>query len=116
MGFNIKKAFKKSLFPKDSIKNLHRGGSAWKYVDKYVHDPFNKKVQDMMGIGALKDLAAGQEAQLNQMGEAAKLNAMQEMDNVTQFDDTEDPSFSGSSGRRKKRAGGSFSSGIGLNY
>lgn len=57
MGFlkKIKKAVTKSA------KNLFRGGSMWGLVDKYVHKPVTKKLQDMIGIGALKDMAAGQE-------------------------------------------------------
>lgn len=112
MGFfkKIKKAVTKSA------KNLFRGGSMWGLVDKYVHKPVTKKLQDMLGIGALKDMAAGQEETLRRQGEASKLDSMNEVQNVTQFDDGGGEDFTGGGSRRKKRQSGAFSSGIGLNY
>ena len=112
MGFlkKIKKVTKKS------VKNMFRGGSTWGLVDKYVHKPVTKKLQDTLGIGALKDMAAGQEETLQRQSEAAKLDSMNEVQNVTQFDDGGGEDFTGGEVRRKKRQSGAFSSGIGLNY
>lgn len=112
MGFfkKVGKALKKST------KNMFRGGSMWGFVDKYVHKPVTRKLQDMLGIGALKDMAAGQEETLRRQGEAAKLDSMNEVQNVTQFDDAGGDDFTGGGSRRKKRQSGAFSSGIGLNY
>lgn len=76
-----------------------------------------KGIGSLFGVGAMKDMAASQEAQLRQQMEAAKLNSMNEMGNVTQFsDNTAQFSDSGDddSVRRKKRSAGAFSSGIGL--
>lgn len=105
----IKKAVTKSA------KNLFRGGSAWGLVDKYVHKPVTNKLQDMVGIGALKDMAAGQEETLRRQGEAAKLDASNEVQNVAQFDETGTDFTSGGT-RRGKRKTGAFSGGIGLNF
>ena len=112
MGFfkKIKKAVTKSA------KNMFRGGSMWGLVDKYVHKPVTRKLQDTLGIGTLKDMAAGQEESLRKQGEASKLNAMNEVDNITQFDDGGGEDFTGGGALRKKRQSGAFSSGIGLNY
>ena len=62
------------------------------------------------------DLAKQQEKLLRQQQEAAKLQAANEIQNVTQFDETVDPSFSGANEdfRRKKKSTGSYASGIGL--
>lgn len=107
--------FKKvGKFLSGSAKNMFRGGSMWKIVDKNVHKPVTAKLQNMLGIGALQDMAAGQEETLRRQGEAAKLNSMNEIDNVTQFDDSSADDFTGGGSRRKKRTGGAFSSGIGL--
>lgn len=108
------KKIKKAL--KGSVKNMFRGGSMWKFVDKYAHKPVTKKLQDMLGIGALKDVAAGQEESLRRQGEAAKLDSMNEVQNVTQFDDSASVVSTTSDSIRKKRQSGAFSSGIGLNY
>ncbi len=110
----VLKKIKKAI--KGSVKNMFRGGSMWKFVDKYAHKPVTKKLQDMLGIGALKDMAAGQEESLRRQGEAAKLDSMNEVQNVTQFDDGGGEDFTGGGSRRKKRQSGAFSSGIGLNY
>ena len=101
---------------KKSAKNLFRGGSTWGILGKYVCGLVTKKLQDMLGIGALKDVAAGQEESLRRQGEAAKLDSMNEVQNVTQFDDGGGEDFTGGGSRRKKRQTGAFSSGIGLNY
>lgn len=103
-------------FIKDSFKNSFRGGSLWKVVDKNIHTPVTNKLQDMLGIGALKDMAAGQEEAMRLQGERAKLDTMNELDNITKVEDTPTDEFTGGGSRRKKRQGGSFSSGIGLNY
>ena len=111
IGSKLKKAFKKS------VKNMFRGGTAWGFVKKYVDKPFTEKLQSLFGVGAMKDMAAAQEAQLRQQTEAAKLNAMNEMGNVTQFSDNtaQFADFGDTStNRRKKRNAGAFSSGIGL--
>ena len=74
-------------------------------------------LQSLTGTGALKDMAAGQEATIQRQSEAAKLDSMNEVQNVTQFDDGGGEDFTGGGGsRRKKRQSGAFSSGIGLNY
>lgn len=73
-------------------------------------------LQSLMGVGALKDMAAGQEATIQRQSEAAKLDSMNEVQNVTQFDDGGGEDFTGGGSRRKKRQSGAFSSGIGLNY
>ena len=75
-----------------------------------------KELQSMMGVGAMKDMAAGQEETMRRQGEAAKLDSMNEVQNVTQFDDGGGEDFTGGGSKRKKRQSGAFSSGIGLNY
>ena len=82
----------------------------------YLTKKLKKPLQNMFGIGALKDMAAGQEETLRQQGEASKLDSMKEVQNVTQFDDGGGEDFTGGGSRRKKRQSGAFSSGIGLNY
>lgn len=76
-----------------------------------------KKIKGILGLDAGDDLAKQQEAILRQQQEAAKLQAANEIQNVTQFDEAVDPSFVGATtdSRRKKRATGSYASGIGLN-
>lgn len=69
---------------------------------------------NLTGKTAAKDMAANQEAQLRQQSEAAKLNAANEMGNVTQFEDTSETGLGDNENRRKKRSAGSFGSGIGL--
>lgn len=69
---------------------------------------------NLTGKTAAKNMAESQEAQLRQQSEAAKLAASNEMGNVTKFDDTPDTGVGDSDVRRKKRAVGSFGSGIGL--
>ena len=73
-------------------------------------------LQSLTGTGALKDMAASQEATLQRQSEAAKLDSMNEVQNVTQFDDGGGADFTDGGSRRKKRQSGAFSSGIGLNY
>lgn len=102
LGKKLKKSFKKvgSFFGSSFIKKLAKKG-----------------IGSLFGVGAMKDMAASQEAQLRQQTEAAKLDAMNEMGNVTQFsDNTAQFSDSGEDDttRRKKRSAGAFSSGIGL--
>lgn len=75
-----------------------------------------KTVKSVLGLDAGEDLAKQQEKQLRQQQEAAKLQAANEVQQVTQFDETVDPSFSGANEdfRRKKKSAGSYASGIGL--
>lgn len=109
----VLKKIKKTI--KGATKKVFRG-SVFGLADKYVLKPVTKKLQGMLGIGALKDMAAGQEESLRRQGEAAKLDSMNEVQNVTQFDDGGGEDFTGDGSRRKKRQSGAFSSGIGLNY
>ena len=112
MGFlkkvtkSVSKAVKKTFKLTGDITGVN-------YLSKKVKKP----LQNMFGIGALKDMAAGQEETLQRQSEAAKLDSMNEVQNVTQFDDGGGEDFTGGGGsRRKKRQSGAFSSGIGLNY
>lgn len=75
-----------------------------------------KIAKKVLGLDAGDDLAKQQERQLRQQQEAAKLEAANEIQQVTQFDETTDPSFAGADEdfRRKKRSAGSYASGIGL--
>lgn len=75
-----------------------------------------KGVKKVLGLDGGDDLAKQQEAMLRRQQEAAKLEAANEIQQVTQFDETVDPSFAGASEdfRRKKRSAGSYASGIGL--
>lgn len=103
-------------FVKDSFKNNFRGGSLWKIVDKNIHTPATNKLQDMLGIGALKDMAAGQEEAMRLQGEKAKLDTMNEVDNIVKVDDSTTGEFTGGGSRRKKRQGGANSNAIGLQF
>ena len=67
---------------------------------------------NITGKTAAENMARTQEEQLRIQGEQAKLNAANEVDNVTQFEDTVDPVLSDT--RRKKRPTGNFASGLGL--
>lgn len=67
---------------------------------------------NLTGKTAAENMARTQEEQLRIQGEQAKLNAANEVDNVTQFEDTADPVLSDT--RRKKRPTGNFASGLGL--
>lgn len=75
-----------------------------------------KGVKKVLGLDAGDDLAKQQERLLRQQQEAAKLQAANEVQQVTQFDETVDPSFAGANEdfRRKKKSAGSYASGIGL--
>lgn len=75
-----------------------------------------KAAKKALGLDT-EDLAKQQEKQLKQQQEAAKLQAANEVQQVTQFDETVDPSFSGADGdfRRKKASTGAYASGMGLN-
>lgn len=102
IGKSIKKAFKK-LGKVSGVSFLSKG--------------LKKGLGSLFGVGAMKDMAAAQEAQLRQQTEAAKLNAMNEIGNVTQFSDNtaQFASFGDDdTNRRKRRSAGAFSSGIGL--
>lgn len=67
---------------------------------------------NLTGKTAAENMARTQEEQLRIQGEQAKLNAANEMNNVTKFEDTVDPVLSDT--RRKKRPTGNFASGLGL--
>lgn len=67
---------------------------------------------NLTGKTAAKNLARTQEEQLRIQGERAKLNAANEQNNVTKFEDTADPVLSDT--RRKKRPTGNYASGLGL--
>lgn len=67
---------------------------------------------NLTGKTAAENMARTQEEQLRIQGEQAKLNAANEVDNVTKFEDTADPVLSDT--RRKKRPTGNFASGLGL--
>jgi len=67
---------------------------------------------NLTGKTAAENMARTQEEQLRIQGEQAKLNAANEVDNVTKFEDSADPVLSDT--RRKKRPTGNFASGLGL--
>lgn len=100
-------------FLKKSIKNSFRGGSLWGSVSKLAK-PVEDQFRNMLGLDALKDLAGAQEQQLRQQQEANKLDASVESQNVAQFDDTSDTSFTGTDNRRKKKQAGAYSQALGL--
>lgn len=92
-------------------------GKKFKKSLKKIGKSIKKGIGSLFGVGAMKDMAAAQEDQLRQQTEAAKLNSMNEMGNVTQFSDNaaQFASFGDdTTDRRKKRNAGAFSSGIGL--
>lgn len=106
IGKSIKKSFKKAFKITSKITGLD-----------WLQKTAKKGIGSLFGVGAMKDMAASQEAQLRQQTEAAKLNSMNEMGNVTQFSDNTAQSASfgdDDTNRRKKRNAGAFSSGIGL--
>lgn len=100
-------------FLKKSIKNSFRGGSMWSTASK-IAKPVEDQVRGMLGLDALKDLAGMQEQQLRQQQEANKLDASVESQNVAQFDDTSDTTFTGTDNRRKKKQSGAYSQALGL--
>lgn len=86
-------------------------------LKKSLRKVLGKSIGSLFGVGKMKDMAAAQEEQLRRQTEAAKLNAMNEIGNVTQFsDNTAQLASFGDDGtnRRKRRNAGAFSSGIGL--
>lgn len=106
IGQSIKKAFKKTFKTVGKVTGIN-----------WLAKGLKKGIGSLFGVGAMQDMAASQEAQLRQQTEAAKLNSMNEMGNVTQFsDNTAQFADSGDNdtNRRKKRGAGAFSSGIGL--
>lgn len=74
--------------------------------------PLKGAWDNLTGKTAAENMARTQEEQLRIQGEQAKLNAANEVDNVTKFEDTVDPVLSDT--RRKKRPTGNFASGLGL--
>lgn len=105
IGKSLKTAVKKAFKTTSKITGLD-----------WLQKTAKKGIGSLFGVGAMKDMAASQEAQLRQQTEAAKLNSMNEMGNVTQFSDStaQFASFDDDTARRKKRSAGAFSSGIGL--
>lgn len=106
IGKSLKKAVKKAFKITSKITGLD-----------WMHKTAKKGLNSLFGVGAMKDMAAAQEAQLQQQTEAAKLNSMNEMGNVTQFSDNTAQSASfgeDDTTRRRRRSAGAFSSGIGL--
>lgn len=106
IGSKLKKAFKKVFKVTSKITGLD-----------WLQKTAKKGINSLFGVGAMKDMAAAQEAQLRQQTEAAKLNSMNEIGNVTQFSDNaaQFADFGDTNtNRRKKRSAGAFSSGIGL--
>lgn len=86
-------------------------------IGKKLKKALKKSIGSLFGVGGMKDMARAQEEQLRQQKEAAKLNAMNEISNVTQFSDNTAQSASfgdDDTDRRRRRSAGAFSSGIGL--
>ena len=106
IGSKIKKTVKKAFKATSKVTGLN-----------WLHKTAKKGMGSLFGVGAMEDMAAAQEAQLRQQTEAAKLNSMNEMGNVTQFSDNT-AQFANigddDTNRRKRRNAGAFSSGIGL--
>ena len=71
-------------------------------------------LQNALGIGAMKDMAQSQQDQIRMNAEAAKLNTLNEINNVAQFDESGGGATISSDTRRKKRSAGAYASGIGL--
>ena len=94
------------------VFKLTGGITGVNYLTKKLKTP----QQSILGIGAMKDMAAGNEESLRRQSEASKLDSMDEVQNVTQLDDSGGEDFAGGGSRRKKRQSGAFSSGVGLNY
>lgn len=77
-----------------------------------IYKPLKGVWDNLTGKTAAENMARTQEEQLRIQGEQAKLQAANEVDNVTKFEDTADPVLSDT--RRKKRPTGNFASGLGL--
>lgn len=77
--------------------------------------PLGKALGKMFGAGQLEDLGAQQAEMLRRQGEANKLDTMNQMNNVTQFED-DSTGLTSTSGIRKRRSAGAFSAGNSLNY
>ena len=71
-------------------------------------------IKSLLGLDALKDLAGSQERQLRQQLEANKLDSAIESQNVATFDESTSSGFTGTDTRRRKKAAGGYSSGLGL--
>lgn len=73
-------------------------------------------IMKVLGLGGNDDLAKQQEKQLRAQQEAAKLQAANEVQQVTKFDEAVDPSFAGANEdfRRKKKSTGAYASAVGL--
>lgn len=105
IGKSVSKAFKKSIKLTGKVTGID-----------WLTNKVKKPLQDMFGITAQKDQAMRQEEAIRKQGEASKLDANNEIDNVVQFDDAGADFYGGGYNRRNKRKTGAFSSGIGLNY
>lgn len=77
-----------------------------------IYKPLKGLWDNLTGKTAAENMARTQEEQLRIQGEQAKLNAANELENVTKFEDTVNPVSSDT--RRKKRPTGNFASGLGL--
>lgn len=113
MGF-LKKVFK-AVDPVRAVKDTFsgkdfRGGVTYDLFGSTIED----QTREMLGLNALKDLATAQETQLKEQQEANKLDSSIESQNVLQFDDTSNRSFTGSDNRRKKKQAGAYSQALGL--
>ena len=67
-----------------------------------------------LGLDTGEDMGSKYEEQLRKQQELNKLNASLEQDKVAQFDETVDPTFSGTDTRRKKSQVGAYSNALGL--
>ena len=105
IGSKLKKAVKKVFKTASKVTGL-----------SWLHKTAKNGISSLFGISAMKDMAAAQEAKLRQQKEAAKLDSMNEMGNVTQFSENtaQFANIGDDTNRRKKRNAGAFSSGIGL--
>lgn len=77
--------------------------------------PLSNSVGKLFGAGQMEDLGAQQAEMLRRQNEASKLDAMNQMNNVTQFEDGT-TGLTSTSGVRKRRSAGAFSAGNSLNY
>ena len=92
-----------------SIKKLAKKALGFVSV---AFKPLKSAWDNITGKTAAENMARTQEEQLRVQGEQAKLNAANEVDNVTKFEGTADNT--GSAVRRKKRPTGNFASRLGL--
>lgn len=67
-----------------------------------------KMFKGVLGLDSGKDLAKAQQAELDRLEQASKLDASQEAQQVAQFDDLEGDTFTGTDTRRKKNKTGNM--------